>query len=46
MGHLFLFDATRRPRPAAPFPVALTQAWAAYCAECQAAWLRWFMTGR
>lgn len=45
MGQIVRFEASRR-RPAQSLPVALTQAWAAYCAECQAAWWRWLFTGR
>nr|MBL8412740.1 hypothetical protein [Dechloromonas sp.] len=45
MGTVIRFNANRPRRPVA-LPVALTEAWAAYCFECSAAWWRWVLTGR
>lgn len=45
MGNVVRFEVGRR-RAARALPVALTEAWAAYCFECSAAWWRWVLTGR
>lgn len=45
MGNVVQFEIRRR-RVAQPLPVALAEAWSAYCYACSAAWWRWVLTGR